>query len=261
MESLSAINLHGQLRTLMLICMVIQGSSFFPWIFFKNIFQFVIYIVLSNSKNCHNQFSFQNRQRRSSTCRSTHSELSLRTSSTSNSSRQCRGFNFLYFWPRKVCHFQLPRVWIRPQFRSRLRKSQDCDNAAFKELCDKILKSQNLKAEKETLTQWVKTITKKLLKRTLKLTAGGSSLTSISTKQRYISVMQRISWHHISQLPLRTCPTETQRKISFHLFGCLPSSTPEVIQQKLKCLLQIIHLDKTFSVIFLIFFSANMFGF
>ena len=51
MESLSAINLYGQLMTLMLFCMVIQSFSCFSWIFFStNNFQFFVYIVPSDSK-------------------------------------------------------------------------------------------------------------------------------------------------------------------------------------------------------------------
>ena len=51
-ENLSAINLYGQLLTLMLFCMVIQWFSCFSWnpFFWTNNFQFLIYIVPSNSK-------------------------------------------------------------------------------------------------------------------------------------------------------------------------------------------------------------------
>ena len=45
------LNLYGQLMTLTLFCKVIQWLPCFSWIFFPtNIFQFLIYIVPSNSK-------------------------------------------------------------------------------------------------------------------------------------------------------------------------------------------------------------------
>ena len=47
MESLSAINLYGQL---MLFCMVIQWFSCFSWFFLDNNFQFLIDIVSSTAK-------------------------------------------------------------------------------------------------------------------------------------------------------------------------------------------------------------------
>ena len=51
MESRSAINLYGQLMTLMVLCMVIQWFSSFSWNFFSTTnFHFFSYIVSSNSK-------------------------------------------------------------------------------------------------------------------------------------------------------------------------------------------------------------------
>ena len=65
--------------------------------------------------------------------------------------------------------------------------------------------------------------------------------------------MQRMVWFNILKLPLLQMPLDKYPKDVppehiFHLLNCSPSSTPEVIQENIRCLLQLLHPDKNPSV-------------
>ena len=70
------------------------------------------------------------------------------------------------------------------------------------------------------------------------------SLIVITTAQHYVLVIQYIILPHPLRLLLTRCPTEGPPNILFHLPGCSPSSTPEVIQEIIEFLQQILHSDK-----------------
>ena len=125
-------------------------------------------------------------------------------------------------------------------------------NSAFKELCEAILRSNSLKDQITDLKIRIATLTSEnesLLKRTMDLTQDVSALSAIATKKRYVPVMQRIIWHHVLQQPLLQLPLTigfnyAPPNFLFNLLGCPQSSTPELISEKVKCLLQILHPDK-----------------
>ena len=82
------------------------------------------------------------------------------------------------------------------------------------------------------------------------LTEDVSALSAIATNKRYVPVMQRIIWHHVLQQPLLQLPLTigfnyAPPNFLFNLLGCPQSSTPELISENVKCLLQILHPDKT----------------
>ena len=125
-------------------------------------------------------------------------------------------------------------------------------NAAFKELCTEVLKVTELKEKINSLQQRITTLTEEnegLLKRTMDLTEDVSALSAIATNKRYVPVMQRIIWHHVLQQPLLHLPLTigfnyAPPNFLFNLLGCPQSSTPELISENVKCLLQILHPDK-----------------
>ena len=124
-------------------------------------------------------------------------------------------------------------------------------NAAFKELCTEVLKVTELKEKINSLQQRIATLTEEnegLLKRKMDLTEDVSALSAITTNQRYVPVMQRIIWHHVLQqhllqLPLTIGFNYAPPNFLFNLLGC--PQTPELISENVKCLLQIVHPDKT----------------
>ena len=125
-------------------------------------------------------------------------------------------------------------------------------NAAFKELCTEVLKVTELKEKIKSLQQRIATLTENegLLKRTMDLTEDVSALSTITTNHRYVPVMQWIIWHYVlqqplSQLPLTIALNYAPPNFLFNLLGCPQSSTPELISENVKCLLQILHPDKT----------------
>ena len=92
-----------------------------------------------------------------------------------------------------------------------------------------------------------------LLKRTLELTEEVSSLKSITANSRHVPVMQRMVWFNILklpllQMPLDKYPEDVPPEYFFDLLNCSPSSTPEIIQENIRCLLQLLHPDKKPSV-------------
>ena len=125
-------------------------------------------------------------------------------------------------------------------------------NSAFKELCEEILRSNSLKDHITDLKTRIATLTSEnesLLKRTMDLTEDVSALSAIATNKRYVPVMQRIIWHHVLQQPLLQLPLTigfnyAPPNFLFNLLGCPQSSTPELISENVKCLLQILHPDK-----------------
>ena len=61
--------------------------------------------------------------------------------------------------------------------------------------------------------------------------------------------MQRMVWFNILklprlQMPLDKYPGEVPPEYFFDLLNCSPSSTPEKIQENIRCLLQLLHPDK-----------------
>ena len=145
-----------------------------------------------------------------------------------------------------------------PEFDSVDRLSQGFEeaklaaNSAFKELCEEILRSNSLKDQITDLKTRIATLTSEnesLLKRTMDLTEDVFALSAIATNKRYVPVMQRIIWHHVLQQPLLQLPLTigfnyAPPNFLFNLLRCPQSSTPELISENVKCLLQILHPDK-----------------
>ena len=124
-------------------------------------------------------------------------------------------------------------------------------NAAFKDLCNQVDAVNELKAQVSQLQQRIATLNDEneaLLKRTFELTEDVSTLTAITSTHRHLPALQRMFFHHLQQLPLTTNPNEHPHKLLFHVVGCAPSSSPEIIQENIKCLLQQLHPDKNPSV-------------
>ena len=125
-------------------------------------------------------------------------------------------------------------------------------NSAFKELCQEILRSISLKDQITNLKTRIATLTsenKSLLKRTLESTEDVSSVKSITANSRHVPVMQRMVWSNILklpllQMPLDKYPEDVPPEYFFDLLNCSPSSTPETIQENIRCLLQLLHPDK-----------------
>ena len=66
--------------------------------------------------------------------------------------------------------------------------------------------------------------------------------------------MQRMVWFNILKLPLRQMPLDkypedVPPEYYFDLLNCSPSPTPEVLPENIRCLLQLLHPDKTPSVL------------
>ena len=61
--------------------------------------------------------------------------------------------------------------------------------------------------------------------------------------------MQRMVWFNILklpllQMPLDKYPEDVPPEYFFDLLNCFPFSTPEIIQENIRCLLQPLHPDK-----------------
>ena len=61
--------------------------------------------------------------------------------------------------------------------------------------------------------------------------------------------MQRMVWFNILklprlQMPLDKYPEDVPPEYFFDLLNCSPSSTPEIKQENIRCLLQLLHPDK-----------------
>ena len=129
-------------------------------------------------------------------------------------------------------------------------------NAAFAELCSQVNEVNKQKEKIANLQQRITTLTTEneaLLKRTLNLTEDVSSLKSITANNRLEPVMQRMVWLNILelpplQMPLDKYPEDVPPEYFFHLLNCSPSSTPEVIQENIRCLLQLLNPYKNPSV-------------
>ena len=148
-----------------------------------------------------------------------------------------------------------------PEFDSVDRLSQGFEeaklaaNSAFKELCEEILRSNYLKDQITDLKTRIATMTSEnenLLRRTLELSEDVSSLKSITANSRHVPVMQRMVWFNILklpllQMPLDKYPEDVPPENFFDLLNCSPSSTPETIQENIRCLLQLLHPDKNHS--------------
>ena len=87
-----------------------------------------------------------------------------------------------------------------------------------------------------------------ILTRTFELTEDVSTLTAITSRHRHLPVLQPMFFHHLQQLPLTTNADEHPHNLLFHVVGSAPSSSPEIIQENIKCLLQQLHPDKSPSV-------------
>ena len=118
--------------------------------------------------------------------------------------------------------------------------------AAFKEICNQVNAVNDLKAQVSKLQQREATLNDEneaLLKRTFELTEDVSTLTVITYTHRHLPALQRMLFHHLKKLPLTTNPEELPHNLLFHVVGCAPSSSPGIIQESIKCLVQI-HPDK-----------------
>ena len=124
-------------------------------------------------------------------------------------------------------------------------------NAAFKELCNKVDAVNELKAQVSQLEQRIVVLNDEneaLLEQTFELTEDDSTLTAITSTHCHPPALQRMFFHHLQQLPLPTNPDELPHNLLFHVVGCAPSSSPEINQENIKCLLQQWHPDKNPSV-------------
>ena len=138
------------------------------------------------------------------------------------------------------------------KLQQRFEEAKLAANAAFKELCTEVLKVKELKEKINSLQQRITTLTENegLLKRRMDLTEDVSALSAIATNKRYVPVMQRIVWPHVLQQPLLQLPLTigfnyAPPNFLFNLLGCPQSSTPELISENNKCLLQTLHPDKS----------------
>ena len=80
-----------------------------------------------------------------------------------------------------------------------------------------------------------------------------SSLKSITANSRHVPVMQRMVCFNILklpllQIPLDRYPEDVPPEYFFDLLNCSPSSTPEILHENIRCLIQLLHLDKNPSV-------------
>ena len=119
--------------------------------------------------------------------------------------------------------------------------------AAFKEHCNQVDAVNELKAQVSQLQQRIVVLNDEneaLLKRTFELTKDVSTLTAITSTHLHLTAIQRMFFHHLQQLPFTTNPDEHSHNLLFHVVGCAPSSSPEIIQENIKCILQQLHPDK-----------------
>ena len=124
-------------------------------------------------------------------------------------------------------------------------------NVAFIELCNQVDVLNELKAQVSQLQQRIAVLNdenESRLKRAFELTEDVSTLTAITSTHRHLPALQRMFFHHLQQLPLTTNPDELPHNLLFHVVGCIPSSSPEIIQENIKCLFQQLHPDKRLSI-------------
>ena len=128
--------------------------------------------------------------------------------------------------------------------------------AGFAELCSQVNEVKQQRGKIANLQQRITVLTTEneaLIKRTFDLTEEVSSLKSMTANCRQVPVMQRMVWFnifklHLLQMPLDKYPENVPPENFFDLLNCSPSSTPEGIQENIRCLLQLLHPDKTPSV-------------
>ena len=141
-----------------------------------------------------------------------------------------------------VCYkvFKKRKHWPKPLSLSSAPKSTKLINR--KKIANLQQRIAALRTENEALLKW-----------TLELTEDVSSLKSITTNSRQVPVMQRMVLFNILkllllQMPSDKYPEDVPPEYFFNLLNCSPSSTPEVIQENIRCRLQLLHSDKTPSV-------------
>ena len=149
-----------------------------------------------------------------------------------------------------------------PRFDTVDRLVQGCQetktsaNVALAELCSQVNEVNQQKEKIANLQQPIGALTTEneaLLKRTLELTEDVSSLKSTTANSRQVPVMQRVVWFNILklrllQMPLDKYPDDVPPEYFFDLLNYSPSSTPELKQENIRCLLQLLDPDKTPSV-------------
>ena len=156
------------------------------------------------------------------------------------------------------CNFELDEyvTYRHPEFESVARlpqgfaEAKTTTNAAFKELCEEVLKSKTLKEQVNDLTQRIFTLTfgnESLLKRTFELTEYVCSLTAITSAHCRLPVFQRMLLYHIEQLPLTTDANTASHHLLLRVLGCAPSFSQEILTENIRCLLQQLHLNKNLS--------------
>ena len=148
--------------------------------------------------------------------------------------------------------FKHPEFDSVDRFSQRFEEAKLAANSAFKELCEEVLRSNSSKDQLTDLKTRIATLTSEnvsLLKRTLVLTEAVSSLKSITANSRHVPVMQRMVWFNILklprlQMPLDKYPEDVPPEYFFDLLNCSLFSTLEIIQENIRCLLQLLHPDK-----------------
>ena len=123
------------------------------------------------------------------------------------------------------------------------REAKTLANAAFAELCsqvNEVIQQKKIANLQQRITD-LTTQNEALIKRTLDLKEDVSSLKSITANRRQVPVMQKRVWFNILKLPLLQMPLDKHHvdvppENFFDLLNCSPSSTPEVIQENIRCL-------------------------
>ena len=130
-------------------------------------------------------------------------------------------------------------------------KAKTSAYAAFAELCSQVNEVNQQKEKIANLQQRFTALTTEneaLPKWTLNLLEDVFSLKSITANSRQVPVMQRMVWFNILKLlflqkPLDKYPENVPPEYFFDLLNCSPSSTPEVLQENIHCLLHLLHPD------------------
>ena len=113
-----------------------------------------------------------------------------------------------------------------------------------KELCLEFRKTDNLEGQVNNLTQRIATLTSEndcLVKRIFELTENLSKLTAVTSAHRQLPALQRMLFYHIQQLPLTTDANTAPHHLLFRVLGCAPCFSQEILQIKIRCLLQTLH--------------------
>ena len=135
------------------------------------------------------------------------------------------------------------------------QKTKTSANAASAEFCSQVNEVIQQKEKIANLQNRIATLTTEneaLLKRTFELTEDVSSLNSITANSQ-VPAMQRMVWFNIFKLPLLQMPLDkypgdVPPEYFFDLLNSSPSSIPEIIQEIIRCFLQLLHPDKNPSV-------------